>query len=332
MYVCVKKWRTEYCTWTHTCNNVCRLNSTSVLALSFTGIKRQGNGFQRPSLSFKLFFFFTFGVIIHPSRCSSEYIVAFPVTLRGSLHVQINVSTLSWMQWSLVAASEKSEQALSPSADELYRRVLKVQARFVEGKWSSIEQRGQAMHRWHSCCHGRRRENPWRLAVEEVPKLARKKLTRSQAFHQEQVRRWKFLLSLAVSCQKIQKSNCRAWKRGNVRGEELSIATLQSGQNTSFSSSITASLVSIESLFVRPSSRTLREEARWSRCELEGQEVGLATVWSFLRTQALIMSCIQRDGPPPGPPWSIAQNFLSTRERPCCTSANLPVFSCVGNA
>ena len=55
--------------------------------------------------------------------------------------MQINVSTLSWMQWSLVAASEKSEQALSPSADELYRRVLKVQGRFVEGKWSSIEQR-----------------------------------------------------------------------------------------------------------------------------------------------------------------------------------------------
>ena len=108
MYVCVKKWRTEYCTWTHTCNNVCRLNTTSVLALSFTGFKRQGNGFQRPSLSFKLFFFFfTFGVIIHPSQCSSEYIVAFPVTLRGSLHVQINVSTLFWMQWSLVAASEK---------------------------------------------------------------------------------------------------------------------------------------------------------------------------------------------------------------------------------
>ena len=174
----------------------------------------------------------------------------------------------------------------------------------------------QAMHRWHSCCHGRRRENPWRLAVEEVPKLARKKLRRSQAFHQEQVRRWNSLLSLAVSCQKIQKSNCRAWKKGNVRGEELSLATLQSGQNTSFSSSITASLVSIESLFVRPSSRTLREEARWSSCELEEQEVGLATVWSFLRTQALIMSCIQRDGPPPRPPWSIAQNFLSTRERP----------------
>ena len=128
MYVCVKKWRTEYCTWTHTCNNVCRLNTTSVLALSFTGFKRQGNGFQGPSLSFKLFFFFfTFGVIIHPSQCSSEYIVAFPVTLRGSLHVQtqcehvifdavvtcsgfrkIGAGALTFCRWALQTNSESS--------------------------------------------------------------------------------------------------------------------------------------------------------------------------------------------------------------------------------